>query len=117
MVADILKERGSNYGNFHTQANLSQTLNSIVQQHYYSTHANPDGTVEPLPQFMLEAIHMICHKLARIANGDPSYVDSWQDIAGYSQLVVDILQTPPPQPIQEPQNEVSFQDNITPIDQ
>ena len=34
---------------------------------------------------------MIFHKLARIANGDPTYIDSWTDIAGYAQLVVDDL--------------------------
>lgn len=30
---------------------------------------------------------MICHKLARIVNGDPGYSDSWRDIAGYAMLV------------------------------
>jgi hypothetical protein len=87
MIDQILEERGGNYGDFHTQANLSQTLKAIVNQHYSSVHSD-----KPMPQFMLEAIHMICHKLARIANGNPYYVDSWQDIAGYSQLVVDILE-------------------------
>jgi len=87
MIDQILEERGGNYGDFHTQANLSQTLNAIVNQHYNSVHSD-----KQMPQFMLEAIHMICHKLARIANGNPYYVDSWQDIAGYSQLVVEILE-------------------------
>lgn len=85
MLNQILEERGSNYGNFHTQANLSQTLKSIINQHYVSVHK------EVMPNFMAEALSMICHKIARIANGNPTYVDSWQDIAGYSQLVVDIL--------------------------
>jgi hypothetical protein len=34
---------------------------------------------------------MICHKIARILNGDPNYADSWVDIAGYAQLVADRL--------------------------
>jgi hypothetical protein len=34
---------------------------------------------------------MILHKLARIVNGDANYIDSWRDIVGYSQLVVDEL--------------------------
>ena len=34
---------------------------------------------------------MILHKLARILNGDPNYVDSWHDIAGYAILVEDII--------------------------
>jgi hypothetical protein len=86
MMNEILKERGNNYGGFHTQANLAQTLKAIFEQHYSSTHPN-----DPLPNFMMEAVHMILHKLARIGNGNPYYDDSWQDIAGYSQLVVDIL--------------------------
>jgi hypothetical protein len=38
-----------------------------------------------------EALEMIQHKIARILNGDPDYVDSWTDIAGYSTLVADRL--------------------------
>lgn len=30
---------------------------------------------------------MICHKMARIINGDPNYRDSWDDVAGYATLV------------------------------
>lgn len=86
MIEETLKQRGNNYGNFHTQANLCQTLDKIIKQHYCAIH--PD---QPMPEFMAEAIHMICHKLARIANGNPFYDDSWHDIGGYSQLVVDIL--------------------------
>lgn len=35
---------------------------------------------------------MIQHKIARILNGDPDYVDNWVDIAGYAKLVADRLQ-------------------------
>jgi hypothetical protein len=38
------------------------------------------------------ALHMICSKLARIANGDPNYADSWRDVAGYATLVADRLE-------------------------
>jgi len=38
-----------------------------------------------------EALEMIAHKIARILNGDPNYVDSWVDIAGYAKLVADRL--------------------------
>jgi hypothetical protein len=93
MIEETLKERGDNYGNFHTQANLTQTLITIITQHHNSVHADEDGKVTPLPHFMLESIHMICHKLARIANGNPYYADSWHDIGGYSQLVVQILES------------------------
>ena len=36
------------------------------------------------------ALEMIAHKVSRILNGDPGYVDNWVDIAGYAQLVVNI---------------------------
>jgi hypothetical protein len=42
---------------------------------------------------MQEAAEMIVHKLARIVNGNPFYMDSWVDIAGYATLVVDRLPT------------------------
>lgn len=86
MIDKILEQRSNNYGSFHTQANLSQTLKHITTTHYNSTHT------EALPDFMAEALSMILHKIARIVNGNPYYDDSWQDIAGYSQLVVGILE-------------------------
>ena len=33
------------------------------------------------------ALDMICNKMARIVNGDPSYIDNWHDISGYATLV------------------------------
>ena len=35
---------------------------------------------------------MIAHKISRIVNGDANYMDSWVDIVGYAQLVIDKLQ-------------------------
>lgn len=34
-----------------------------------------------------EALEMVAHKIGRILNGDPNYVDSWLDIEGYVALV------------------------------
>jgi len=81
-IADTLTERGSRYGAFSDHARISQTLLSVIK-------SNSD--YDDMEPYMQEALTMICHKLARIANGDPYYDDSWRDIAGYSQLVVDIL--------------------------
>jgi hypothetical protein len=36
---------------------------------------------------------MIAHKIGRIINGDPDYIDSWDDIAGYAKLVADRLRS------------------------
>lgn len=45
-----------------------------------------------LPDYMQEALEMVCHKIGRILNGDPFYVDSWRDCVGYLQLVVNELE-------------------------
>lgn len=42
---------------------------------------------------MMEAIDLICTKMARIAHGNPKHIDHWIDIAGYSQLVANRLQS------------------------
>ncbi len=88
-IQSILNDRGSNYGEFPNQAALSQTLKNTFMQHYFVVHGGEKAT--PLPAFMAEAVGMICHKLARIANGNPYYDDSWKDISGYSELVVQAL--------------------------
>lgn len=86
-IGETLAERGSRYGSFKSHSELSTTIRGVVLGHYAQSH--PQGP--PLDPYMMESIIMICHKLARIANGDPHYDDSWKDIAGYAQLVVDIL--------------------------
>ena len=73
-IADTLNERQSTYGSFEDVANTTQYLLQML-----STDAMSD--------VQLEALHMICSKLARIAHGDPNYKDNWHDIAGYATLV------------------------------
>lgn len=85
-VNDILVNRGNRYGSFADHAAISQQL----QQTFYRHLTNRDN-VPNLPPYMIESLNMIFHKLARIANGDPFYIDGWMDLCGYSQLVVDIL--------------------------
>jgi len=83
-VEATLKERGSRYGAFKDHAQLSQKLKIVFDDHV-SDHGNPSDFTPVIS----EAIEMIFHKLARIANGDPTYIDNYVDIAGYAQLVVD----------------------------
>lgn len=84
-IPQILAERGSRYGQFSDHATLSQSLQRLIFSHM--NRISP----QQLEPYMVEALVMICHKLARIANGDPWYTDSWTDIGGYSQLVVEEL--------------------------
>ncbi len=77
-VADTLAERGARYGEFIDHAGISQALKTVIFD------AKPRHTLD---DDMVEALEMIAHKLARICNGDPTYSDSWTDIAGYAELV------------------------------
>lgn len=85
-IKETLEQRGTRYGAFATHSAISAALRTNV---FKGLQANPQAA--KLTPYMEEAIIMICHKLGRISNGDPAYDDSWRDIAGYAQLVVDEL--------------------------
>jgi hypothetical protein len=82
----ILEERGKRYGKFVGHAEISQALRTVIWD-----FAKDRECVLTADQG--EALIMICHKIARIINGDPNYHDSWADIAGYAKLVADRLET------------------------
>jgi len=84
-IGDVLKERGSRYGQFTDHAALSQKLKAVMIAH----DADKYDKMSPDQR---EALEMIAHKQARILNGDPNYADSWRDIAGYATLVADRLE-------------------------
>jgi hypothetical protein len=86
-VTEILEERGSRYGSFVGHARLTMQLKNAIHDHWLDR-----DDVYDMPDDVVEALHMICHKIGRIVNGDPDYVDSWIDIAGYAQLVADRLE-------------------------
>ena len=80
-----LAERGARYGTFQGHAEISQKLKGVLR--HFEAQRGCD-----LDPDQREALEMMMHKVARIINGDPDYVDSWVDIAGYTQLVADRLQ-------------------------
>ena len=80
----ILTERGERYGKFVGHAAVSQHLKAVIRQNVILQN-------KTLEDDQTEALEMIAHKIARIINGDHNYADSWQDIAGYAQLVADRL--------------------------
>lgn len=81
-IQDILTERGSRYGSFDRHAEITQRLKAEMRE-------TPNW--EHLTHSQREALEMVAHKIGRILNGDPNYVDSWVDIVGYTQLVVNEL--------------------------
>lgn len=84
-VSEILAERGNRYGDFSEHARITQAIKRAMSD-------SPNWA--ELPDYMKEALEMNAHKVGRILNGDPLYDDSWVDIVGYTQLVVNALQIP-----------------------
>lgn len=82
MLDEILEERGKRYGKFKGHAQISQDIKTMMYN---------NGRWQQLAPDQAESLEMIAHKIARILNGDPDYVDNWIDIAGYAQLVADRL--------------------------
>ncbi len=81
-IDQILTERGKNYGSFKNHAEITQRLKLVMSQ-------TPNWN--RLTHDQKESLEMQVHKIGRILNGDPNYIDSWDDIAGYAKLVADIL--------------------------
>ena len=79
-IENTLKER-SRYGPFSSHAVISQALKAVMHLHDW----------DALTADKKEALEMIQHKIARIINGDPDYVDNWHDIQGYAKLIEDDL--------------------------
>ena len=77
-IDNTLNERGARYGAFGDNAAITQRLKHVMRQY-------PGWGYLSLSQ--AEALEMIVHKIGRILNGDPNYIDSWHDIGGYAGLV------------------------------
>lgn len=82
-IDKTLKERGDRYGEFTTQASISQALKWQMHQ---------TDNWSSLTSDQKEALEMIANKIGRILNGDPNYHDNWHDIVGYAKLVADRLE-------------------------
>ena len=77
-IDKVLAERGSRYGEFVDHAAITQGIKLAMAQGKNWGSIDAD---------MKECLEMIAHKAGRILNGDPSYIDSWTDIIGYTRLV------------------------------
>lgn len=80
-VSAVLSQRGSRYGRF---IDVSAAYSHILEAMY----SNGTDRYSPSQTHAIDAIAM---KLARIATGDPNYLDNWVDIQGYAKLEQDIL--------------------------
>ena len=77
-INKTLEQRGERYGKFKDVASTTYALQEILRNAKNHEHMTDDQVI---------ALDMICNKMARIVNGDPSYIDNWHDISGYATLV------------------------------
>ena len=82
-VRDVLEERGNRYGEFSEHAKITQNIKRAMHD---------SRNWDCLTDSQTETLEMIAHKIGRILNGDPFYLDSWVDIVGYTQLVINELE-------------------------
>lgn len=90
-LEDTLKERGKTHGDFAANSQLAQELKKLIKKKLSKT----------APSYVLEAIDMICHKLARLSCGNTLEPDHWKDIAGYSWLVYEQLNKSISKPVEK----------------
>jgi hypothetical protein len=76
-IDSLLKKRGDRYGGI---KDVGQTNDMIC------TALETGKSWNALTPGQRYALRNIATKLARIANGDPSYADSWVDVGGYARL-------------------------------
>lgn len=82
-INNTLAEREKTHGDFAEQARISQELSCVMKDF---------GQWHKLAVDQREAMEMICHKMARILNGNPNFHDHWHDIAGYATLAAKRLE-------------------------
>lgn len=79
-VNDTLKQRGSRYGAFNENAEVTMRLWDICNE-YFASGSGHFTASHRLATFM------IVNKLGRMLTGDPNYGDNPHDIAGYATLL------------------------------
>ena len=103
-IDKTLDERGQRYGEFASHAHVTQLLKRAMGRH-------PGW--RKLADDQREALEMTAHKIGRILNGDPNYIDSWHDIIGYVRLVEQRLEREQgePTPATTPNDQMTFDFN------
>lgn len=81
-VQDTVKQRGNRYGSMEANAVLTQRL-------MYEVLAASHENGQELSPVHKECLHMIFHKVSRMAIGDQWYSDNPHDIGGYAKLIED----------------------------
>lgn len=101
-IKDVLADRDGKYGKFADVADLAQDLKTSIRDgRVFRGELRAGDGRKVIRADMVEALDMICSKIARIVNGDPTYVDNWIDIAGYATLVANRLEGKTSAPVRD----------------
>lgn len=92
---ELINARETTHGDFRDNGRVMQGIKDLLRSGPSWVHMTP---------FEREGVDMIAHKLGRIVCGDPSWLDHWDDIAGYATRVATILRERP-EPASEPLGE------------
>lgn len=83
-TSDILNTREETHGDFVTPCRISRRLKDVI----YAELMHRGVRRQEMPaDYALEALDMICHKIARIIAGRWDFPDHWDDISGYATQV------------------------------
>ena len=77
-IEDLLKDRGSRYGDFGVQAQTARAIKGTFESASNWSY---------LPPYMQEGLDLVATKLSRMLCGDYMYLDNVVDIIGYMTLV------------------------------
>lgn len=77
-IDDLLKDRGSRYGDFGVQSQTAQAIREAFKDSL---------NWEVLPPYMREGLDLVAVKISRMLCGDFMYMDNVVDIIGYMTLV------------------------------
>src|SRR5271167_3467614 len=81
-IRELLAERDKTHGRYEDYAQTTQDILRVFMRYPGWSNLTPS---------MRATFFMDAHKKARILCGDPNFLDHWQDIVGYNQLIVDQL--------------------------
>jgi hypothetical protein len=76
---NILSDREQTHGQYREMAGYAQAIKTLMRS---------SRNWSRLDVAQAQALEVVADKVARILCGDPSFMDHWQDGAGYFELVV-----------------------------
>ena len=83
---ETLNARERTNGDYENNAGASQALKRIIK---IWSGGRPGGC--HFTSMQQESLDLICTKIGRLCSGDPNCKDTWDDIAGYANLVSERL--------------------------